>query len=138
MLTGENNSRVRLSDLQLDVMRVLWRADSSVAEVADALQTSRGLAHTTVATVLSRLERAGVVASTRNGRHLRYRACISEVSVRHAMVSELLDSVFQGDADALLALVAGERRAATNGVQPKADDEMPGDDETSVARRKNN
>ena len=37
-----------LSELQLDVMRVLWRGEASVAEVASALADSRGLAHTTV------------------------------------------------------------------------------------------
>lgn len=106
----QNSPRVRLSDLQFDVMRVLWQGDASVADVVEALQASRDLAHTTVATVLSRLERVGIVACDRDGRALRYRACISEHSVRHSMVNELLDTVFQGDADALLALVADERR----------------------------
>lgn len=37
-----------LSDLQLDLMRVLWRSgDLSVAEVTEAL-ADRNLAHTTV------------------------------------------------------------------------------------------
>ncbi len=114
-MPGQNSPRVRLSDLQFDVMRVLWQGDASVADVVEALKISRELAHTTVATVLSRLERAGVVACDRHGRSLRYRACISEDSVRHAMVNDLLDTVFRGDADALLALVADERRSSPAG-----------------------
>ena len=50
---------IALSELQLDVMRVLWRGDASVADVAAALADSRGLAHTTVATVLTRLAKRG-------------------------------------------------------------------------------
>ena len=60
---GDSPDGVALSELQLDVMRVLWRGEASVAEVAAALADSRGLAHTTVATVLTRLGRRGVVAA---------------------------------------------------------------------------
>uniref|UniRef100_UPI002FCBE52B BlaI/MecI/CopY family transcriptional regulator n=1 Tax=Brevundimonas sp. TaxID=1871086 RepID=UPI002FCBE52B len=52
---------IALSELQLDVMRVLWRGEASVADVAAALVTSRGLAHTTIATVLTRLAKRGLV-----------------------------------------------------------------------------
>ena len=46
---------IALSDLQLDLMRVLWRGEASVADVAAELARTRGLAHTTVATLLTRL-----------------------------------------------------------------------------------
>ena len=43
-----------LSELQLELMRVLWRrGQASTAEVAEVLAQSRGLAHTTIATLLS-------------------------------------------------------------------------------------
>src|SRR5690242_5713695 len=90
---------VALSDLQTDLMRVLWsRGEASVAEIAQALQPKRGLAHTTVSTLLSRLEKRGAVASRRDGRLLIYRALVDEPQVRRTMVSGLLDSLFGGDA----------------------------------------
>ena len=77
-----------LSDLQLAVMRVLWSAgQSTTSEVAAALGQQRGLAHTTVATLLSRLEKRGLVQSQREGRQLSYRALIAESAVRRSMVS---------------------------------------------------
>lgn len=103
---------IALSELQLDVMRVLWRGDASVADVAAALADSRGLAHTTVATVLTRLAKRGVVAARRDGRQLVYRATVSEPQVRRSMVADLVQSLFKGDPRALLAHLVSEKEVA--------------------------
>jgi predicted transcriptional regulator len=89
---------VSLSELQIAVMRVLWRAgEASTAEVAAELDGTSGLAHTTVATLLTRLEKRGVVAQRRDGRQLFYRANISEPEVRRSMVAGLVGTLFGGD-----------------------------------------
>lgn len=106
------DSDVALSDLQLDVMRVLWRGDASVADVVAALAGRRDLAHTTIATVLTRLSRRGVVAVCRDGRQLLYRACVTEPQVRRSMVGSLIQSLFRGDPKALLAHLVDERDMA--------------------------
>lgn len=106
-----------LSDLQLDLMRVLWRAgDLSVAEVTEAL-ADRSLAHTTVATLLTRLEKRGAVAARRDGRMLLYTACVSEAQVRRNMVSSLIAQVFRGDPKALLAHLVSEREVAQGDLE---------------------
>jgi predicted transcriptional regulator len=47
---------VALSELQIILMRVLWRnGETSVSDVAAALADERGLKYTTVATLLLRL-----------------------------------------------------------------------------------
>lgn len=100
----EDRSEVSLSDLQLAVMRALWaQPGSSTAQVADALRATRPLAHTTVATVLTRLEKRELVSSSRECRQLKYTARVSEVQVRRSMVSGLVSSLFQGDARALMS-----------------------------------
>jgi predicted transcriptional regulator len=103
---------IALSELQLDVMRVLWRGEASVADVAAALAAERGLAHTTVATLLTRLARRGAVAPRRDGRQLYYRALVTEPQVRRTMVGDLIQSLFQGDPKALLAHLVSEREVA--------------------------
>lgn len=108
---------VALSELQLDVMRVLWRGEASVADVAAALAAERGLAHTTVATLLTRLARRGVVAPRRDGRQLVYRALVSEPQVRRTMVGDLIQSLFQGDPKALLAHLVSEREVAPGDLE---------------------
>ncbi|HEX5693592.1 MAG TPA: BlaI/MecI/CopY family transcriptional regulator [Arenimonas sp.] len=108
---------IALSELQLDVMRVLWRGEASVADVASALADSRGLAHTTVATVLTRLGRRGVVAARRDGRQLFYRATVSEPQVRRSMVGDLVQNLFKGDPRALLAHLVSESEVAPDDLE---------------------
>lgn len=95
---------VSLSELQLSLMRVLWqRGEASVAEVAEALRGERDLAHTTVATLLTRLEKRGLLASRREGRSLLYTPQVSEAEVQRSMVGSLVDSLFAGRASALVS-----------------------------------
>jgi BlaI family penicillinase repressor len=95
---------VSLSELQLSLMRVLWqRGEASTAEVAEALRGERDLAHTTVATLLTRLEKRGLLASRREGRALLYTPRVSETDVQRSMVGSLLDQLFAGRPSALVS-----------------------------------
>jgi predicted transcriptional regulator len=94
----------QLTDLQIALLRVLWdRREATVAEIAEALRPARDLAPTTIATLLSRLEKRGVVSHTAQGRQYVYRARVSEGEVRRSMVSELTDLLFGGDVAALMS-----------------------------------
>jgi len=101
---------LELSELQLAVMRVLWqRRKAAVAEVQEALLPERDLALTTVATVLTRLEKAGLVAHRASGRHYLYRPLVSEEQVRRSMVSVLAERLFEGDVAALVSHLVNAR-----------------------------
>jgi BlaI family penicillinase repressor len=108
---------IALSELQLDVMRVLWRGEASVADVAAALVTSRGLAHTTIATVLTRLGKRGLVDARRDGRQQVYRAQVDESQVRRSMVGDLIQNLFRGDPKALLAHLVNESDVAPGDLE---------------------
>lgn len=93
-----------LSDLQVAVMRVLWqRGEALVADVHEALQEQRGLAPTTIATVLSRLERRGLVRHRTQGRQFVYAPAVSEEEIRTSMLASLTSRLFNGDATALVS-----------------------------------
>ena len=93
-----------LGDLQHAIMRVLWaRSEATVAEVHEALLDERGLAPTTIATMLRKMEDKGVVAHRVEDRHFVYRPAVSEDEVRSSMVGELLDRLFAGDPAALVS-----------------------------------
>lgn len=95
---------VSLSELQLSLMRVLWtRGEASTADVAEALRGERGLAHTTVATLLTRLEKRGLLSSRREGRSLLYTPVVTEAEVQRSMVGHLVDRLFAGRATALVS-----------------------------------
>lgn len=92
-----------LGDLQLAIMRILWNRDeASVADVHEALEPERGLALTTIATMLAKLEKKGVVEHRAEGRRYIYRPTVSEGQVRRSMVSDLTSQLFRGDAFALV------------------------------------
>lgn len=110
---NEETGDIALSELQLDLMRVLWRGEASVSEVAAELAVRRGLAHTTVATVLTRLAKRGLVEFRRDGRQLVYRALVDESQVRRSMVGDLIQTLFRGDPQALLAHLVSEKEVAT-------------------------
>jgi len=100
---------VALSELQISLMRVLWaRGEASTVDMAEALAAERGIKHTTVATLLTRLEKRGVVAQRRDGRQLFYRPLVSESEVRRSMVTDLLSTLFGGDANALVSHLVDE------------------------------
>jgi BlaI family penicillinase repressor len=92
-----------LGDLQLAIMRVLWnRSEATVADVHETLEPERGLALTTIATMLTKMEKKGVVDHRAEGRRFIYRPLVSEDQVRRSMVSDLTSQLFRGDVTALV------------------------------------
>jgi BlaI family transcriptional regulator, penicillinase repressor len=104
--------RHQLTELQLAILRVIWdKGQATVQDIWEALHPERGLAQTTVATMLSRLERRGVVKrrATPQSRQYHYRAAVTEQEVQHSMVGELTERLFDGDVTALVQhLLSGE------------------------------
>ena len=93
-----------LTPLQLAVMRVLWRrGEARVGEVQGELAGERRLAATTVATLLKRLEKRGLVAHRSEGRQYVYRALVDVDEARRSAVGELTEHHFGGDVPALVA-----------------------------------
>ena len=99
---------VRLSTQQHRILRILWRTgEASARQVQEALDDK--LAHTTVGTMLARLEKKGVLASVARGRERFYRPLVTESDVRRTMVSELVSTIFKGDPSALVAHLVREQ-----------------------------
>lgn len=89
----------RLGDLQLAIMRVLWECgEASAAHVHRTLYPQRGLALTTIATMLRKMETKGVVVHRRDGRQFLYRPLVQEDEVNRSMVGDLVERLFAGDA----------------------------------------
>lgn len=100
----------QLGDLQLSILRVLWaRGEATVAEVHDALRGERERALTTIATMLSKLEKRGVVRHRSEGRQFVYSPTVSELEVRRSMVADLTERLFSGDVTALVNHLIDEK-----------------------------
>jgi len=93
-----------LGDLQLAIMRVLWDlGEATVTDVHQALLDERGLAPTTIATMLKKMEEKGVVTHRAEGRKFIYQPTISEDLVTRGMVSDLTERLFGGNPVALVS-----------------------------------
>ncbi|MBL4789390.1 MAG: BlaI/MecI/CopY family transcriptional regulator [Kordiimonadaceae bacterium] len=101
-------ANVRLSDQQYHIVQALWvMGDGSAKDVQQHL-SSLGLAHTTIGTILTRLEKRGVLTSATRGRERVFRSLITEGDVKRSMVSSLVSTLFKGDSKALLAHLVNE------------------------------
>jgi len=110
----------RLGDLQLAILRVLWeRREASVSDVHEALEAERGLAPTTIATMLVKLEKKGVVRHRAEGRRFIYSPTLSESEVRRSMVDELTSRLFLGSPTALVSHLLSEHE-----IEPAELDEL--------------
>ena len=99
-----------LAELQYAIMRVLWdRGEATVAEVQEALADEKSRALTTIATMLTKMERKGVVAHRNEGRQFVYRPRVSRSEVHRSMVGELTDRLFSGDFAALVSHLLTEQ-----------------------------
>ena len=96
--------KITLGALQYAIMKVLWeRGEAASSEVHAALVKERGLAPTTIATMLRKMEDKGVVGHRAEGRQFLYAPKVSENEVRQSMVDELVERLFGGDPTALVS-----------------------------------
>jgi BlaI family transcriptional regulator, penicillinase repressor len=94
----------RLTAPQLEIMRVLWeRTEATVVEIHQALRAERPLAATTTATLLSRLEKRGLVAYRTEGRQYVYRAVLQEQDAREHALVEVTQGLFAGDVPTMVS-----------------------------------
>ena len=84
----------------------VWLAVNAGSVLEDDDQ--RGLAPTTIATMLRKMEDKGVLTHRPEGRQFVYRPAVSEDQVRRSMVGELVARLFEGDPRALVAHLVSE------------------------------
>lgn len=98
-----------LGPLETEVMELLWtRGSATVRDVVDALAEARGLAYTTVMTVLVRLHAKGLLARERVGRIYVYRATQTRDEHRAWISRDLARGLVSEFGDAALAAFSAE------------------------------
>ena len=99
---------ISFTDRELDVMAVLWRRGSgTVNEVRDGLEDD--LAYTTVLTILRTLEDKGFITHLTEGKAHRYLPAVTQDLAGKSALSRLLEKVFSGSPEMLLAQLVNER-----------------------------
>lgn len=98
--------------LENDIMRVVWDRNEpiTIREIADSLNTSRSLAHTTIITVAERLREKGWLTRQRQGRSFYYEASITSEDYSAQLMTQVLEAAH--DRPAALLRFAGQLDAA--------------------------
>ena len=96
---------VRLSDFELDVMTHFWSdGELSAPELFERIGAERGVAYSTVKTIVDRLEEKGAIERIANrGRTIVYAPAIKQARVRKPLVKTFLRRLFGNDLRPLFA-----------------------------------
>jgi len=117
-----------LGERELDIMTVLWRESSgTVTEVQAALGTP--LAYTTVLTILRNLEAKGFVRRVEEGRAHRYYPKVKQRVAQRRALRRLIDTVFLGSPEALLAQLVDDHDLTAEELQRLAKQLTDADEE---------
>ena len=107
---------VPLGDRELEVMTWLWANGSgTVSEVKDGLADP--LAYTTVLTILRNLEAKGFLRRAEEGRAHRYFPRVQQRAARKRALRRLIDTLFLGSPEALLAHLVDEHDLSPTELQ---------------------
>lgn len=94
----------RLGRVQLAIMQVLWdRKRATAREITDDLNQDQPIAHSTVQTLLRKLEAKGSIKHEQKDRTFWFMPLVKPDSVRSNATRDLVDRVFGGSVTGLVA-----------------------------------
>lgn len=97
------------TDGELEILKVLWPSGPvPLGQVCAALRRNRPVAPTTVATMLQVMLGKGLVKRTRGTRSFLWSAKVSQEAAASRLLSKVLDHVFDGSAQRLVAHLLDE------------------------------
>ena len=99
-----NKSVEKISDSELEVMRVLWEAGDAlpITEIRRSLQSSKGWEATTIKTLVQRLSAKGVLEQEKRN-VFYYLPLVSEQEYNDWATGDLIRRLYRGSAKELVA-----------------------------------
>lgn len=102
------------TDGELAILRVLWRrgTPTTVREVHEALQATKGTAYTTVLTLMKIMHEKGLVERDESERSHRFVASFPEPEVERSLVQDFVRRAFGGSAVKLVQRALDDQASA--------------------------
>jgi BlaI family penicillinase repressor len=102
---------IRLGKMELQIMNAVWEfGKATVHDVKDTLSRGKKPAYSTVLTMMRKLEAKGYLRHEVDGRTYVYRPTITRRLVRHSMLGDLLDRLFDGSPELLVSSLIEQKR----------------------------
>jgi len=97
-------SELQLGKIQHFIVQYLWSVGEATArEISDHVAAEHGLAHSTVQTLLRKLEQKGTITHTERDRIFYFKAVVQQNVVEQSSTKEFLNRVFRGSAAGLVS-----------------------------------
>ncbi len=114
----KREKRQALSDAELEVMKILWdRGSGTVRDVQMKLGKRKRLAFNTVMTFLVRMYNKGYVSRKKVGGLYVYSPKVSKAKILKEAASRVINKVFDGSLDPLVAYIAESRKLSPERIQ---------------------
>lgn len=99
------NHAVKLSELELEVMRLIWRDKQVIVpDLHEELSRDRDISYATVKTIVNRLEQKGAVERIRTyGRTILYGPAIEKSTLARPIVKDVMRRLFGGRARPMIS-----------------------------------
>ena len=111
-------SESKLTPAQLEIMNLFWeQGELGVAQVWKLISARRKVARNTVQTMLTRLVERGWLLARPEGKAFCFRASRPRKSTLRRMVSQLLDTAFDGSASGMVMALLEARRLSADEAQ---------------------
>lgn len=110
-MAKKGRSQIKLGRVELQIMNVVWeKGTATVYDVKEALSRGRKPAYSTILTMMRKLEAKGYLEHEVDERTYVYRSTISKEVVRHSMLGDVLDRLFEGSPSLLLNSLVKQNR----------------------------
>lgn len=116
------NLSEKISDSELEVMRLLWeaRAPLPISDIRIALQQRKGWEATTVKTLVNRLVAKEVLAQEKRN-VFYYRPLVSQEEYKSWATDRLIDKLYRGSARNLVAALVNSESLSPSDIQELRD-----------------
>lgn len=110
---------IRLSEFELDVMTHFWSdRELSAPELFERIGAERGVAYSTVKTIVDRLEQKGAIERVSNrGRTIVYSPVVKRERVRKPLVKAFLRRLFGNDLRPLFAQLLQDEKLSQDELE---------------------
>ena len=109
---------VKLGNLQLKIMRVLWQnGEATARQITEAINQEEVVAHSTIQTLLRKLQAKNAVGHEERDRTFYFRALVSEEVATTSATQDLLSRVFQGSISGMVAHVLDSEKVSKEEIE---------------------
>lgn len=109
---------LKLGNMQLKIMRFLWeKGSASAREITDELNKEKFTAHSTVQTLLRKLEQKGAIDHKTDDRTFIFYPLVKSEQLTQNALKDFLDRMFSGSPSVLVSYLINNEYISSDDVE---------------------